>query len=131
MIPEKETPNSLRDFRSIALLNSSFKIISKILTNKLSPIIGQMIGDYQQGFIKSCSILQGIAIAKEIIHHYCQCNFIGYLLKLDFKKAYDIVSWGCLLKVLRFRGFDSRWISWVEIRLYTAKVQVLVNGALE
>lgn len=39
----------------------------------------------------------------------------GYLLKLDFKKAYDIVNWDCLLELMRL---------WLAI----AKLQILVNG---
>lgn len=70
LIPKKENPITMRDFQLVALLNSSFKIISKILTNRLSPVIREMNRDYQTGFMKGRSILQGIAIAKEVIHQY-------------------------------------------------------------
>jgi hypothetical protein len=43
---------------------------------------------------------------------------IGIVLKLDFKKAYDKIHWGFLLKYLRARGFDKVWCSWIESVLH-------------
>lgn len=58
-----------------------------------------LIGPYQTGFVKDRSILG--AISKEIIHQ-CECtDRKGYLMKLDFEKAYYNVSWDCLLMVLK------------------------------
>lgn len=76
---------------------------------------------------KRKEILEGIAIAKEVIHHCMHTNRVGYLLKLDFEKAYDIVNWDCLMEVLRLCGFGNRWISWIRMWLTMAKIHVLVN----
>lgn len=78
-------------FRPIVLINSSM-IISRVLTNKLSPLMDRMVGDYQSGFIKGRSILEGMAITKKVIHQCRRTSHDGYLLKLDFEKAYDSVS---------------------------------------
>lgn len=74
LISKKENLTTVRDFRPIALLNRLFKIISKILTNRLSPVIGEMIGEYQTSFIKGRSILPEIVIAKEVIHQCRRTN---------------------------------------------------------
>lgn len=47
-----ENHSAVSNFRPIALLQNSFKIISKVLTNRLAPVMGELIGDYQLGFIK-------------------------------------------------------------------------------
>lgn len=66
----KEGSREACDFRPITLLQSSFKIISKVLSNRLAPVIGELIGDYQSGFIKRTSILEDIVVSKEVIYRY-------------------------------------------------------------
>jgi hypothetical protein len=52
------------------------------------------------------------------------------VLKLDFEKAYDKVSWEFLLKCLRARGFNSTWCEWIEKILHNGTVAVKLNGQL-
>lgn len=78
--------------KEVGEVRASFKISSKILNNMLSPIISQMIGNYQMGFIRGHSILQGIIIANRVNYQCSKTNLNGYLLKLDFEKTYDTVS---------------------------------------
>lgn len=110
LIPKKKAPTKMRDFWPIALLNCSVKTISKVLANRMSQVIGELVRDYQSGFIKGRSILNGVAIIKEVIHQCKRIKHKGYLLKLDFEKAYDTINWDCLLEVLYPRGFGPRWI---------------------
>lgn len=80
-----------------------------------------MIEDYQICSIAGRNILKGVTTIYEIIHHCKKTRSSGYLLKLDFERAYDIVDWDCLLEVLQLRGFGERWITWIEKRLASAK----------
>jgi hypothetical protein len=50
------------------------------------------------------------------------------VLKLDFRKAFDTVSWDTLLQILQLRGFDQRWINWIRSLMVTAKTVILLNG---
>lgn len=50
------------------------------------------------------------------------------VLKLDFRKAFDTVSWDCLFEVLKARGFDHKWLQWMKALLKTAKTAILLNG---
>jgi hypothetical protein len=50
------------------------------------------------------------------------------VLKLDFKKAFDTVSWDCLFRVLEIRGFDLKWIQWMKLLTNSAKTAILLNG---
>lgn len=83
------------------MLNSPFKIVAKILVNRLTPNVQELVGKEQTSFIAGRNIFDGIAIAHEVIHQSKKLNTNGYLLKLDFQKAYDMVEWNCLLEVLR------------------------------
>ena len=55
------------DFRTISVLNSSVKIISKVLTNRLRDVLGDIIEEHQTGFLKGRSTLDSIATAQKII----------------------------------------------------------------
>jgi hypothetical protein len=50
------------------------------------------------------------------------------VLKLDFQKAFDTVSWDSLLTILQVRGFDAKWTRWIQMLTTTAKTAILLNG---
>jgi hypothetical protein len=50
------------------------------------------------------------------------------ILKLDFSKAFDTVSWEALFSIMHIRGFDGKWMSWIEELLTSAKTAILLNG---
>jgi hypothetical protein len=56
LVPKKDNPESVNDFRPISLLNSSFKLLTKILANRLQRVALQVIHENQYGFIKGKTI---------------------------------------------------------------------------
>lgn len=98
LIPKKVARRG--DFRLIMLLNCSLQIISKILVNRITSILQDMIQEYEMGFIPRRYILEGVAVAIEVIHQYRKSNSYIYMLKLDFEKAYDLVDWNCWMEML-------------------------------
>ena len=84
----------VRDFKPISVLNAYIKILSKILTNYLRGVRGVIIDDHQSGFLKGRSVLESIASAQEVIQFSKRIKIPGFMLKLDFEKAYDtVVQW--------------------------------------
>lgn len=61
--PKRKSPSAVGDYRLTALINSTCKIMSKILTNKLYSLLQNLIGDYQSGFIVGRNNSKGVAIA--------------------------------------------------------------------
>ena len=49
-------------------------------------------------------------------------------MKLDYKKAYDKVSWDFLFEVLDSRSFSSTWIAWIKQLVISGSIGVMVNG---
>jgi hypothetical protein len=116
LIPKKNNPEELKDFRPISLCNVVFKIISKCLVNRLRPLLHNIISPMQSAFIPGRLITDNALMAFESFHAI-QSNsadrskFCAY--KLDMAKAYDRVDWRYLEGVMTKLGFQSTWIRWI------------------
>jgi hypothetical protein len=89
LIPKVLIANKISQYRTIALINVIFKIVSKALAHKLDPIAHRVIIPNQTAFIKGIFIMDGALALQEIIHELKRKKLGGILLKLDFEKAYD------------------------------------------
>jgi hypothetical protein len=81
------------------LLNVSFKIFTKVATNRILIIAEKIIRPTQTTLMLGRHILEGVVILHEIIHELYRKKLDGVLLKLDFEKAYDKVKWSFLQKL--------------------------------
>lgn len=111
LIPKVENPTSFNEFRPISLCNSIFKIVTKVISNRLKPILNHIISEEQSGFVPRRSIVEGIIIAHEAIHIVRLAKVDRMLIKLDIRKAYDMVDWEFLFQVLNRFGFSESWIN--------------------
>lgn len=50
------------------------------------------------------------------------------ILKFDSEKAVDCIEHAAILEILKFKGFNIRWIGWVKQLLSTGTSSVLLNG---
>lgn len=128
LISKSNTPECISDYRPISLINSSCKIISKLLANRPSLIINSLIDDSQLIFIKGRCIADNIIAAQEVIFHLQKIRLLGHVLKVDFAKAFDSLDWKFLLDVLIAKGFGPHWISRIHNILSSSKARDLVNG---
>jgi hypothetical protein len=93
LIPKVDNPTDMQNFRPICLLNVCYKIITKVLTNRLASCITKVISIHQYGFIKGRYIMDGVVSLNEILHEVKKKKQSGVILKIDFEKAYDKVNW--------------------------------------
>ncbi|KAI9153519.1 hypothetical protein LWI28_012562 [Acer negundo] len=73
--------------RPISLIGSMYKILAKVLANRLKLVMDSVIREFQMAFVKNRQILDSFVIAEEIIHMWKKDNKGGLLVKLDFEKA--------------------------------------------
>ncbi|PNX72596.1 cysteine-rich receptor-like protein kinase, partial [Trifolium pratense] len=96
LIPKTDSPQRLNDFRPISLVGSLYKILAKVLDNRLRQVIDSVIFESQTTFVKNRQILDGILIANEIVDEARKSKKDLMLFKVDFEIAYDSVDWGYL-----------------------------------
>lgn len=129
LIPKKEVPTSFKDMRPISLCNVSYKIVSKILTNRLSMFMPSLILEEQGDFVQGRNVSENVSLVHELV----QCLKHGksggnLIIKLDMEKAYDRVEWNFLEKVLVLFGFSQQSIGLLSQCFRSNVFSVLING---
>jgi hypothetical protein len=113
LIAKIKGANNIKQFRPICLLNVVYKIITKTLTLRLNRVANKVISPKQSAFVPGRFILDGVVVIHEVLHELAKSKQSGIVIKLDFEKAYDKVSWRFLEEVLRNKGFSELWIEWM------------------
>nr|GEV66535.1 RNA-directed DNA polymerase, eukaryota, reverse transcriptase zinc-binding domain protein [Tanacetum cinerariifolium] len=129
LIPKTQNEKTVKDFRPISLIRSLYKIIAKILANRLSYVIPDLISDVQSAFISNRQILDGPFILNKLLSWCKYKKLKAMVFKVDFEKAFDSIRWDYLDDVLKSFGFGDKWRGWISGCLKSAKGSVLVNGS--
>jgi hypothetical protein len=132
LIPKVKEPESLKDLRPISLCNVVYKLVSKVLANRLKQILPEIISPNQSAFVPGRLITDNILLVYECTHlmKNKRRGKDGYAaIKLDMSKAYDRVEWVFVEKMMRKMGFDEKWISLIMLCISSVKYQFKVNGS--
>jgi hypothetical protein len=113
LLPKKPGATEVHAFRPICLQNCTIKTITKILTTRLQAQIKELVDIDQTGFIKGRSITENFVYAMELVQHCHKRKKPTLVIKLDFAKAFDTVSWEALDIVLQASGFNRKWRRWM------------------
>lgn len=131
LIPKVDNASKVAQFGLISLCNVIYKLISKILTERLKPLMSRLISPYQLAFVPRRVIHDNYVIAAELFHAMGHKSGHGgrMVVKADMENAYDRVEWSIRLQILENSGFNSKWISWIKICLSTSRFSAILNEA--
>uniref|UniRef100_A0A453N2N1 Reverse transcriptase domain-containing protein n=1 Tax=Aegilops tauschii subsp. strangulata TaxID=200361 RepID=A0A453N2N1_AEGTS len=127
LLPKKEEAIRMEQFRPICLLSVSFKIFTKVATNRLTWIAHSVVQPSQTIFMPRRHILEGVVILHETLHEIHSKKLDGVIIKMDFEKAYDKVKWPFLQQAMRMKGFNGALRNQVDSFVQKGSVGIKVN----
>jgi hypothetical protein len=128
LIPKKVDAVLAKDFRPISLVHNFAKLVTKILANRLAPLLDSMVATNQSAFIKGRCIHDNFILVQQPVKVLHRQKVPSLSLKLDISKAFDSVAWSFLLEVLSYLGFGLAWCNLISNLLSTSPTRVMING---
>lgn len=131
LISKSHNPTNLSNFSPISLCSVLYKLMAKVLANRLQLIIGKCIDPTQCTFIPNRLITNNVFVTYELLHGF-RNRRVGkrgdMALKLDMSKTYDRVEWPFLEAMLLKLGFASTLVQLIMQCITTTSYSVVVNG---
>lgn len=121
------------DYRPISITNILYKVITKIIAQRLKPYLNDLVDRAQSAFIPGRLIVDNIVTAKEILHSVAHSRSIigAFALKLDISKAFDKISWKFLSHRLRSFNIVGKTHELIMKCISTPSFSIVVNGQPE
>ena len=118
-------------FRFAVSLNWQFKLefltITKCIAKRLEKVIHKLINGDQTGYIKNRFVGENIRLISDVIDSYDKKNLLGFLLFIDFEKAFDSLEWSFLFKSLEVMNFGPMFQRWIRT-FYSNIISCVINN---
>ncbi|KAI0529211.1 hypothetical protein KFK09_001758 [Dendrobium nobile] len=132
LLPKIKSPNHPSNFRLISLCQTIYKIVAKILVNRIKGILPCLISEEQAAFMHGRSISNHCMLGQEIMNKFkISTAAKGWMaMKVDMEQAYDKMSWRTLELVILRMGFPLKFRSWVLSCVTAPRFTISVNGMM-
>lgn len=131
LVANKGNATEMRDYRPISCCNVLYKVISKVIANRLKGTLPGCISYNQSAFVKDRLLVENLILASEIVKDYHKEDVSARCaMKIDIAKAFDSVHWPFLLNTLRALNMPEKFVHWIKLCVCTPSFSVQVNGEL-
>ena len=129
LIPKKEKNRLfLKNWRPITLLNTDYKLLSKVLASRMIEFLPFLVHDDQTGYIKGRFIGCNVRLVEDILILTKLNNIPGILLTIDFEKAFDSINWSFINKSLEAFNFGPKFRSYIKTLYHDISTAIINNG---
>ena len=130
LIYKKDERRLPKNWRPISLLNTDYKLASKIITERLKKVMSSIVHQDQTCGVLGRTIFSNLHLVRDVLDFIAKTDEPAILVTLDQEKAFDRVDHEFMLRVLRKLGFGPSFCHWVGIFYANAFSRILINGAL-
>lgn len=130
LLYKKGEKRDLKNWRPISLLNVDYKLIAKVIANRMRGVIDKMVGEEQVCAVPGRMISESLVCLRDMLWDCKERKQRAAVLTVDFEKAYDRVAHGFMFKVLERMGVPERMIGWVKCLYTDIESKIQVNGWL-
>ncbi|KAL2225249.1 UNVERIFIED_CONTAM: Retrovirus-related Pol polyprotein from type-2 retrotransposable element R2DM, partial [Sesamum indicum] len=131
LVPKSDHSTHVADYRPISCCNVIYKAITKIISDRLAPVLEHLIDRCQAAFVGGRNITDNIFLAQEMVRQYSRKRISPRCtINVDLRKAFDSVSWSFLGRVLHGYGFPPLFINWIMECVCNSSFSVALNGSL-
>ena len=129
LIPKMPTALRVEHYKLIAMSNFVFKVITRIIVDRLGIIYSKILSENQYGFMKGRNGKDAIVGAAECFTDFHNCSYEGGMaIRIDIRKAFDTIRWDFVQVVLFCFGFSAKFISWISMIFESARISIVING---
>ncbi|CAK8535453.1 unnamed protein product [Lathyrus sativus] len=129
LIPKSNKTCEIKDYRPIAVCTTFYKIISKILIDRLGTVLPNVVSHNQTAFVKGQNIHNHIMLATKLLKGYTRkADTPRIMMQIDLQKAYDMVSWQALESIMKEMGIPRKFIQWTMLGITTVFYRFNIMG---
>lgn len=114
LMPKTISASSLSDYRPISCYDVLYKIISKVLCNRLQAVISDLILPNQTTFLKGRLISDNTLLTHELVRDFNKSMGKRMCLKVDLRKAFDTINREFIYHLMHLMGYPRKWIVWIK-----------------